>query len=200
MSSKSSKPPPDLAAPDEKPAQGLPPHVVNAFRRMEAQLRRVDELIRAQERQAAAPVVSPVFPPWAAKLKPSLAAMTEAVAGARAPRGPRRHSPDGVVGGDEKRLAFMEAQLLEIELQGDALDREIHQIAAHALALKRMAESAVRAGDDDLARELLALRRECLDSLRPLRREEELVCRICDEYSAFLDDLRQTQRTAFDRG
>jgi hypothetical protein len=117
--------------------------------------------------------------------------MTEAVARARAPRGPRRHSPDGVPRGDEKRLAFMEAQLLEMELQGDALDREIQRLASDAEELKKMAVSAVMASNDDNASELLAFRRRCLESLGALRREEQLVCRICDEYSAFLADLRQ---------
>lgn len=193
MPSPPSKPAPANAPADEKPLDGIPAQWVDIIQKLDAHSRRVDEVIRARERQAAAPVVNPVLPVWSTQLKRSMAAVTEAATAARVSRPPRQHSPDGVAGGDEKRMAALEALVFAMEVEGEDIEHELRQVAGLMVWWEKQAMSAVEAGNDDLARQALALRRECQISLAPLLREAKLSRRICGEYRALLDELRRSR-------
>lgn len=193
MPSKSKKPEPAIAVGDEKPPDDVPVYWADYFRTAARQLREMDELIRAQEQHAAPQVASPVLPAWSTKLKLSMTAVTEAVNAARVARSPRQHTPDGVVGGDEKRMSSLEALLFEMEVEGEDIEHEFWQLAAWGGSWEKQAISAVKAGDDALARDALRLRRECAVSLASLFREVMLSRRICGEYRALLEELRQSR-------
>lgn len=193
MPSISKKPEPAIAVGDEKPPDDVPVYWADYFRDAVRQLREVDELVRAQEQHAAPQVASPVLPAWSRKLKLSMTAVTEAVNAARVARPPRQHSPDGVVGGDEKRMGSLEALLFEMEVEGEDIEHEFRQLAGWAVFWEKQAASAVKAGDDALAREALGLRRECAVGLASLLREVNLSRRICGEYRVLLEELRRSR-------
>ncbi len=80
-----------------------------------------------------------------------------------------------------------------MEVEGEEIEHELRQVAGLMVWWEKQAMSAVQAGNDDLARQALALRRECRNSLAPMIREAKLSRRICEEYRAFLDELRQSR-------
>ena len=189
----SKKPEPAIAVGDEKPRDDVPVYWADYLQNAARQLREVDELIRAQKQHPAPQVARPVLPAWSTKLKLSMTAVTEAVNAARVARPPRQHSPDGGGGGDEKRLGSLEALLFEMEVEGEDIEHEFWQLAARAASWEKQAISAVKAGDDALAREALGLRRECAISLASLLCEVKLSRRICGEYRALLEELRRSR-------
>lgn len=191
MPSISKKPEPAIGVGDEKPPDDVPAYWADYFRHAARQLREVDELIRAQKQHAAPQPASPVPPAWSTKLKLSMTAVTEAVNAARVARPPRQRSPDGVLGGDEKRIGLIEALIFEMEVEGEDIEHELRQLAAWVVSWEKQAISAVKAGDDGLARDALRLRRECAISIVPLLREVGLSRRICSEYRALVDALRR---------
>lgn len=90
-------------------------------------------------------------------------------------------------------MASLEARLFAMEVEGEDIEHEFWRLAAWAASWEKQAISAVKAGDDALAREALELRRECAVSLAPLLREVKLSRRICGEYRALLEELRRSR-------
>jgi hypothetical protein len=194
MPSKSSKPPPDITAEREKEIHRTLRDSEEAGQRMDAKIRKVDELIQVRAQRAAGqprfPVDASKVPNLASRFNASMVAMAKELAQARSARAARRHGPCTFDGGDQSRLAYVAHLVRELRLDAEDFAHEARQLGAEAGRWEREAMSAVRAGDDLRAYVALWHRRMCLDSKKMLRREAKLMRRLCGEYRGILRALR----------
>ncbi|WP_438005997.1 hypothetical protein WME89_46290 [Sorangium sp. So ce321] len=95
---------------------------------------------------------------------------------------------------EARRFDEAERRLESLEKCGAALARAAAQEAANAKEWELNAKLAVRAGDDDLAREALCRKRETLDLAATLERQAATISAAMAEYTSALAAIKAASR------
>jgi phage shock protein A len=99
-----------------------------------------------------------------------------------------------IQGGEDPRFSEVQRRLESLEKHRVALTREATQQRTNADKWERNAKLAVRAGDDDLAREALSRKREALDTAAALEREAETISAAVAEYTSALAIIKASSQ------
>ncbi|WP_437657354.1 PspA/IM30 family protein [Sorangium sp. So ce1182] len=95
---------------------------------------------------------------------------------------------------EARRFDEAERRLESLEKHRAAMARAAAQEAADAREWERNAKLAVRAGDDDLAREALRVKREALDRAATFERQAATISAAMAEYTSALAAIKASSR------
>ncbi|WP_437965965.1 hypothetical protein WMF04_41070 [Sorangium sp. So ce260] len=95
---------------------------------------------------------------------------------------------------ETRRLDEVQRRLESLEKCGNALAREAACRTANADEWERNAKLAVRAGDDDLAREALHQKREALELAATLERQAVTISKAMAEYTSAVAAIKASSR------